>query len=40
MSRIAATHIQRDGAALNPHLGGTARLGLVHGALMAVGVLL
>ena len=30
----------RDGAALNPHLGGTARLGLVHGALMAVGVLL
>ena len=29
-----------DGAALNKHLGGTARLGLVYGALLAVGALL
>jgi 1,4-dihydroxy-2-naphthoate octaprenyltransferase len=31
---------RRDGAALNPELGATARLGLVFSALLAVGVLL
>ena len=30
--------VVRDGQALNPHLGGTARLGLVHGVLLSVGM--
>jgi 1,4-dihydroxy-2-naphthoate octaprenyltransferase len=36
---LAAIH-RKDGAALNPHLGGAARLGLVYGALLSAGALL
>ena len=32
--------LKKRGAALNPHLGGTARLTLIYGATLAVGVVL
>jgi hypothetical protein len=36
---LVALH-RKDGAALNPHLGGAARLGVVYGTLLAVGLCL
>jgi len=37
LRELVALH-RKDGAALNPHLGGAARLGVVYGALLAVGL--
>lgn len=39
-AREVAAVWRKDGAALNPHLGSTARVGVVFGALLSVGVLL
>jgi 1,4-dihydroxy-2-naphthoate octaprenyltransferase len=39
LRELVALH-RKDGAALNPHLGGAARLGVVYGTLLAVGLCL
>jgi 1,4-dihydroxy-2-naphthoate octaprenyltransferase len=39
LRELVAIH-RKDGAALNPHLGGAARVGVLYGALLSLGVLL